>query len=85
MTDKMSAEPSKWTNASNKHYTSSNTNSIHIFKVRPIRKIVFTLLEEKEHEEIAFFNIHLPSRFITKLYILFCELKFEVTSLQSIS
>lgn len=85
MLDKTSDEPSKWANASNKHYTISKINSIHFFKNKKLLNYSLTLFEEKKHLENIFQNIQYPSKCTSKLYILFCELKFEATSLQRIS
>ncbi|OGU59180.1 MAG: hypothetical protein A2X64_07280 [Ignavibacteria bacterium GWF2_33_9] len=83
MLDKMSAETSYWAKDSNKHYNISKINSIHFFKIKQILNPTFSLFEEKKQLENIFRNIQFPSKYTTKLYILYCELKFEVTSLPS--
>ena len=81
----MSAETSNWVKDSNKHYNISKTNSIHFFKIKQMLNPTFSLFEEKKQLENLFRNILIPSKYTTKLYILYCKKKFEVTSLQSSS
>jgi hypothetical protein len=79
----MSAETSNWAKDSNKHYNISKTNSIHFFKIKQVLNPTFSLFEDKKQLENLFRNVLIPSKHTTKLYILYCELKFEVTTLPS--
>lgn len=78
MLDKMSAETSNWAKDSNKHFNITKTNSIHFFKIQQPFKSSVSLFEEKKQLENLFRNIQIPSKPTTKLYILYCEIKFEI-------
>ncbi|OGU59189.1 MAG: hypothetical protein A2X64_07325 [Ignavibacteria bacterium GWF2_33_9] len=76
MLDKMSAETPNWAKDSNKHYNISKINPIHFFKIKQFIKSTSSIFEEKMLIENEFRNIQFPSKHATKLYILYCELKF---------
>ncbi len=76
MVDKVSAEQSNWSNASNKHFSISKIIINHIFKGKQFIKSSFSIFEEKKLIENQSWNIQFPSKYATRLYILFCELKF---------
>jgi hypothetical protein len=77
----MSAETSNWANDSNKHYTISKISPVNNCKEKVFFSSIVLLNEETYIKESHFQNKQIPSIHATKLYILFCELKFEVTSL----
>ena len=81
ISDKMSAEPSKWAKSINKHYTISKITPIKFFKEKIFDFSLILLNEESKQKEYQTLFIPIPSKYTTKLYILYCELKFEVTSL----
>ena len=83
MLDKMFAETSNWAKDSNKHYTVSKISPIKNCKEKVFISSIVLLNEETNIKVNHFQNIQIPSRYTTKLYILFCELKFVVTTLQS--
>jgi hypothetical protein len=76
MHDKMSAETSNWAKDSNKHYTISKISSIKNFNEKVFICSTVLLNEETFLKVNHFQNIQYPSTRTTKLYILFCELKF---------
>ncbi|OGU58902.1 MAG: hypothetical protein A2X64_02005 [Ignavibacteria bacterium GWF2_33_9] len=78
MADKMFAETSNWAKYSNKHYNISKINSINFFKVQQPLKSSFSLFIEKKHIENILLDIHYPTKFTKKLYILYCELDFDI-------
>jgi hypothetical protein len=78
MAAKMSAETSNWAKHFYKHYNISKINSINFFKVQQPLKSSFSLFDEKKQIENILLDIHYPTKFTKKLYILYCEFEFDI-------
>jgi len=78
ISDKMSAEPSKWAKPTNKHYNISKITPIKFIKEKIFDSSIIVLNEETNLKINHFQDIQFTSQYTTKLYVLYCEYEFEI-------